>query len=394
MRVAILKGNRLNEWHLAMYEYAARMAPSDRRLEITAFTTPDNLFDTNALGIDIVRIPYEYEAGPLWRRFWCRWQYRRRHATEGYEFAAYGLEDRLVDFDLIQTWELFTTYSQAAVRAAARGRARLLVTVWDDIPGNYEAQSDKSAIKRAVRSAADGFLVYTEAARRSLVEEGVDAGNIHRVWPSVDLSRFQGPTSLPAELDEAWLGTRPFTVLFAGRLVPEKGIYDLLDAVEPLFRSVADPEIKVIYIGSGRELEPLEHCIRQRGLTGRVRVIRRQHYQAMPDWIRLADVVVLPSRPRKDWREQFGMIGIEALAAGCPLIVSRTPGTEEVLGRAPLFVESGRIEALREALEKLARSPELRRDRAEVGRQWVADHFDQARNAPVLLEIYQKLLNA
>ena len=122
LKLAILKGNRLNAWHLAMYACAARLSPPESPLEITAFVPPDNLFETGSLQTPLVGVPYEFEAGPRWRRLQARWRYRRLHERAGYEFFPYGLEKLLEGFDLIQTWETFAAHSRAAVRAAAFGR--------------------------------------------------------------------------------------------------------------------------------------------------------------------------------------------------------------------------------------------------------------------------------
>jgi alpha-maltose-1-phosphate synthase len=392
MKLAILKGNRLNEWHLAMYEQALEAVSPDFPLEISAFTTPDNLFDTEELSINIVRVPYEYEAGPWWNRLLARWKYWKEHESTGYEFAPYNLEHLLKGFDLIQSWEMFTTHSRAAVRATEKSGAKSLITVWDDIPFNFEDKPFKAGIKKEVRAKADGFLAYTEAAIQSLKEEGIPAERIHRIWPSLDLSRFEGQRQQPAEFDPEWAEGTPFFVLYAGRFVREKGIFDLLDAMEPLFRKHHERKLMLLYIGSGREMEMLMQQVRQKNLTDRVKIIRRQHYKAMPEWIRMADLIVLPSRPRPDWREQFGMIAIEGLAAGRPVIASRTPGTGEILGESALFIESGAVEQLRQSIEYVIKSPDEMKSRSEKGRQWAREKFDQRKNAPQLLDIYRQVL--
>jgi len=392
LKLAILKGNRLNAWHLALYECAARLSPPESPLEITAFVPPDNLFETESLRTAQVQVPYEFAAGPWWRRVQARWRYRRLHQRAGYEFAPYRLEKRLEGFDLIQSWETFTPHSRAAVRAAARSGAKTLITVWDDLPHNQEHLTCKAAIKREVRAAADGFLVYTEAARDALREEGVPGERIHRVWPGVDLRRYEAAPIPPGELSPEWLGSDPLVILFAGRLVPEKGIYELLEAAQPLCQQPKN-SLRLLYVGSGRERESLEEEIRRRRLSEWVRVVSRRPYSEMPAWLARADVVVLPSMPREGWREQFGMIAIEALAAGRAVIASRTPGMEEMLGDSALLVEAGDVDALSRALDSLARSPERRRQLARSGKQRAAAKFDQTKNALDLLEIYRRVLS-
>jgi glycosyltransferase involved in cell wall biosynthesis len=390
LKIAILKGNRLNRWNLALYECAARLAPHSSPLEIRVFTAADKMIDTGSLQIPVETLPYEYEAGPLWQRYWSRLQYRRLHARAGYDFALYGLQEKLKGFDLIQSWETFNTYSRDAVRAAAKWGSKTLITVWEDRAHHMNQFPLRAAIQKEVRSLANAFLVYTDAARRALIEEGVKSERIHRVWPGVDLARYTSPPVRPTPLDEAWLGRKPFVVLFAGELAAEKGVFDLLDAAEIIFERAP---LRRIYLGSGREEQALEQKIQQKGLSRCARIVPRQSYRQMPDWVRFANAVALPSRPCPGWREQLGMIAVEAMAAERPVIVSRAPGPLELLGDIPFWVEPGHPESLRETLEMLIKSPELCQERGLAGRKRAEERFDLGRNAKGLLEIYSKILS-
>lgn len=391
MKIAILMGNRLNEWHLAPYEKAASLSSSKSPLEMTAFVPTDNLFAIKSSQVAIRIIPYEYEAGSLWNRLSAKLKYRILHQRAGYEFMLHGLEEALQGFDLIQSWELFTTQSLASVRAASHGNARTLITVWDDIAHDLEHLPCKAVIKSEVRSRAHGFLVYTDAARQALIEEGVAEKKIHRILPSVDLARFQSPLPIQDRDFQQWQEGR-FLVMYAGRLVREKGIFDLLDAAEPLMQKHPERKLSLVYLGSGTEESPLKEEIFRRGLQDTVRIISRKPNAEMPAWLHRTDLLVLPSRPRKDWREQFGMIALEALAAGSPVIASRTPGMEEMLGDAAVLFEPTNVVQLRDCIEHLMLSPEVRQQLSDTGQTRAAEYFDLNRNARKLLALYEQLM--
>jgi hypothetical protein len=171
LKIAILKGNRINRWNLALYECSARLAPPSSPLEIKVFTAADKTIDTGSLQVPVETLPYEYEAGPLWHRYWSRLQYRRLHARAGYDFALYGLQEKLKGFDLIQSWETFNTYSRDAIRAAAKWGSQTLITVWEDRANHMNQfrsarRSERSAIPR------QRLPGLHRSGRRALIEEG------------------------------------------------------------------------------------------------------------------------------------------------------------------------------------------------------------------------------
>jgi glycosyltransferase involved in cell wall biosynthesis len=391
LKLALLKGNRLNPWHLALYEKAIALSGPDSPLEITAFAPSDNLFDSSNLSIPVVTIPYEYEAGSLWSRVMARWRYRWMHERTGYEFHFHGLEEQLTGFDIIQSWETFNPHSLAAVKAAKARQARTLITVWDDIPHNYEQQSSKAFIKNQVRPEADAFLVYTGPARLALEKEGVSSERIHRIWPAIDLQRFRKEHKPPEEFPEKWSTEESLTLLFAGRLVTSKGVYDLLEATMALIKE--GYSVQLALVGGGPEEDKIKSAINHAGLQDRIRLFPRQSYTRMPQWLQAVDVIVLPSLPGAHWREQFGMIALEGLAAGKPVIASRSPGMEEMLGESALLVDPGNKPQLQKHISHLYADCELRIRLSQSGRKRAEEKFDLDKNATALLEIYRKVLS-
>jgi glycosyltransferase involved in cell wall biosynthesis len=161
-------------------------------------------------------------------------------------------------------------------------------------------------------------------------------------------------------------GNPVFTVGFAGRLVPEKGITDLLEAV----RRMPGP-VRLLVIGDGPMRERLESAgldveIRRRVPNARV---RDEGYAEM-------DVLAVPSRTTETWAEQFGRVLVEAMLCGRPVVgydsgeigwVIRTAGGGEV-------VPEGDVAGLAAALERM-RSPERRAELAARGRAGAERHF-------------------
>jgi glycosyltransferase involved in cell wall biosynthesis len=153
-----------------------------------------------------------------------------------------------------------------------------------------------------------------------------------------------------------------FTVGYAGRLVTEKGIPDLLKAVELL-----EGPVELLVFGDGPLRTEVEAASSH---DTAVRVVRDVSHERMPEAYAQMDVLVLPSRTTPRWREQFGRVLVEALWAGVPVVGSDSgeiPWVIETTGGGRVFPE-GDAFALASVLEDLRTKPELRETLAARGR--------------------------
>jgi glycosyltransferase involved in cell wall biosynthesis len=112
----------------------------------------------------------------------------------------------------------------------------------------------------------------------------------------------------------------------------------------------------------------------------------------MPGFYQTLDVLVLPSRRRPNWVEQFGRVLIEAMACGVAVIGSETGEIPHVIGDAGLIFPEGDVMALRDALTGLATDPERRAHLATRGRARVLAHFTQAQVAEATYRVYQAIV--
>jgi glycosyltransferase involved in cell wall biosynthesis len=112
----------------------------------------------------------------------------------------------------------------------------------------------------------------------------------------------------------------------------------------------------------------------------------------MPALYRDLDVLVLPSRSRSNWVEQFGRVLIEAMACGVSVVGSDCGEIPNVVDDAGLIFSEGDVGALRQCLVRLMSSPELRADLALRGRRRVLAHFTQAQVATQTVAVYRELV--
>lgn len=154
-----------------------------------------------------------------------------------------------------------------------------------------------------------------------------------------------------------------FVVGFAGRLLEEKGVLDLVDAVERLRRDGIDARLEVIGAGPLRaELE------RRAGAGAPVTLLAPRQREELAPFYQALDAFVLPSRTTPGWKEQFGMVLAEAMACGVPVVGSSTGAIPDVIGAAGLVFAEGDAAALAGALARLARDPDLRAGLGRRGR--------------------------
>ena len=160
------------------------------------------------------------------------------------------------------------------------------------------------------------------------------------------------------------LGLRDFTVGCFGRLVEEKGVGLVLEAVARL-----EHRVQVLIVGRGPALDLLLAQAHALGIHDRVVYKPSVLRSEMPEYISACGAVVLASYATPTWKEQFGRILIEAMACGVPLIGSESGDIPRVIGEAGLTFPEKDVASLKRCLRRLIEDPEERRRLSQAGRQ-------------------------
>jgi glycosyltransferase involved in cell wall biosynthesis len=185
------------------------------------------------------------------------------------------------------------------------------------------------------------------------------------------------------------LGGEGLVVGYLGRLVPEKGILDLVEAMAGL-----PPHVALRLVGDGAQRPAIERRVAQLGLGPRVSLAPSVGSTEVPATMRGLDALVLPSRTMPNWKEQFGRVLVEAMSCGVPVVGSSSGEIPNVIGDAGLVFPEGDVPALRAALARLVVSPDLRADLARRGRARVLAGFTQAAVARRHVEVYRAMLTS
>jgi glycosyltransferase involved in cell wall biosynthesis len=182
---------------------------------------------------------------------------------------------------------------------------------------------------------------------------------------------------------------RPFTIGYLGRLVEEKGLLVLLEALADL-----PGEWRLELYGHG-PLEPvLRRVATSQGLSERVAIHAPVASTAVPERLRALDVLVLASLSRPNWTEQFGRVLVEAMACGVPVVGSESGEIPNVIGEAGLRFPEGDATALRDCLGRLMYDERLRAELAARGRVRVLERFTHEQVAAATVRVYREMLEA
>ena len=198
------------------------------------------------------------------------------------------------------------------------------------------------------------------------------------IYPGLDLTRFK-PQKIRKEVKQ---------ILFVGRLVPEKGIWLIFEAFKKLHSKY--PQIKLRFCGGGAEKEKLIQAINSHKLQHAI-LVKSAAYQEMPDVYHSADIFILASQATKYWQEQFGMVLIEAMASGVPIVVTNTGAIPEVVSTAGIIVED-QVEKLVFGIEQLLRKFKQRQRISKIALKRVVRLFSASQASLRILGIYEKVL--
>jgi glycosyltransferase involved in cell wall biosynthesis len=235
---------------------------------------------------------------------------------------------------------------------------------------------------RVFRQAARVTVISSPLVPR-VVALGVPAERITVVPMPLDATTFPAvPAANPREHD---------LVLFVGRLIERKGAEFAIRALTEL------PEARLALAGDGPERSALEGLVHALGLDRRVTFLGTLAPEAVAAQYRRATVLVFPAVT--DWKgeqEGFGMVLVEAMRSGLPIVATRSGGIPDVIAdqRTGLLVAERDPAALARAVGSLLRDPALAGRLAAAAQDDVAQRFAPEHIARVFDEVYRRAAQA
>lgn len=360
MIIKIIRGAFLNPFELQNYY------PLREKHNIEVISSKNPISDKISLPLkkllspaDLPNFPFKY---PILNRIFGDAQH------------LYALHKAIRGADIVHVAETYFGYVHQAIRAKRRGLVKkVITTVWETIPFNNQSLSGRRRNKIYAKENIDHFIAVTQRAKSALLKEGVKEEKISVIHMGVDLDRFKPRPSKKNKRD--------LNILCVARLVPEKGVTDLIGAFWELKKDYKN--LNLTLVGSG----PLK-----KELSGFKNIyVKNVPYNKIHLEYANADIFCLPSRTSNTWEEQYGMCLIEAMASGVPVVATRTGAIPEVVGTAALLVKPQTPHALENAIRKLIYNKHQRQKMGKMGRLLAEEKYNPRKISKQIAAVYKKV---
>jgi glycosyltransferase involved in cell wall biosynthesis len=233
---------------------------------------------------------------------------------------------------------------------------------------------------------ADRVVSVSEAFARDLQRKGIPRDRIivrHNMVPPFAACSREQVAELRMHLR---IAPDALLLLSVGRLSPEKGHSDLIDAIGELRDMPPTREFNLVIVGEGPQRNAIQRKIGKLGL-GKLVTLAGQQPDVNP-YYHLADIFVLPSHS-----EGSPNVLLEAMAAGIPTVATNVGGVPEIAidGKTSLFVEDKKPGALADALFRLLNDEALRRELGQAAAARAAE-YDPENYCDAMVEIHRQLV--
>jgi glycosyltransferase involved in cell wall biosynthesis len=369
-------------------------APLASTHDLTGYAACNNQYELNDIGFPIkkLHIMEEYYANLMWP---LNSLVYGALLPYGMNYRMFGLEKELRGEDILHAAETYNGYSYQCARVRKAGGKKLVLTVWENIPfqsvRTFKGLTDNERIVDFVKGNTDMFIAVTGRAKKALEIEGIAEEKIKVIPAGIDVSRFNPADPDTAIMEKLGISDGDFVVLFIGRLTREKGVYDLLHAAKLASLDGGLENVKIVFAGSGPEKERLIRLSGKLKVEKYVKFAGSFSYVDMPKLYNAADVFILPSIPVSFWQEQFGMVLVEAMASGLPIISTLSGSIPEVLGEGGILIQPNDPLSIYREIKKLLLDDAFRAGLGLMARKRAEDRFNLPKVSRMIESAYGEL---
>jgi glycosyltransferase involved in cell wall biosynthesis len=203
----------------------------------------------------------------------------------------------------------------------------------------------------------DGSTGWQDILKRRLLRHGRTVSISRAVAKSVGRPGELVPNPYRDDVFRIIPGrTRERDLIFVGRLVSDKGVDLLLEALARLKYKGIRPRLTVI--GSGPEETLLRRLAAELGLTSQVEFAGAKTGENLAEALNAHRILVVPSR----WAEPFGVVALEAIACGCVVIGSEEGGLPDAMGPCGVTFPNGNVDSLADAIQTVLMNREMQQN--------------------------------
>ena len=278
-------------------------------------------------------------------------------------------QEQLEEFDAFVVVELFPVLAWQFSKIAYSTKKPLIVLTWETLSTHpfYQFLFPYCKIWKRVAKKATKIIAMTERSRAHLLRLGLSSSKLDTVYPGIDLKLF--PRTVRTK-DRSVI-----TVLFVGLLEKHKG-FDMALSAFMRARNQLGLNIRFLIAGDGSLTSALS-VIHDKSITYLGKLSRPR----LVSIYRQADIFVSPALDtirlgHVTQEEQFGFSLVEALASGLPIVATRCGAIPEIVGEQNIIIPQRSERDLVDAIEKLAKDPELRLSIGDRNRARAERFFD------------------
>jgi glycosyltransferase involved in cell wall biosynthesis len=249
----------------------------------------------------------------------------------------------------------------------------------------------RKLIEKKVLNESDSIAVLSRFTQEKLwTAYGIPSGKVVIIPGGVDLQRFS-PTGDKVGIRRHLNIPEEKMILFTVRdLEPRMGLENLIFAVKEVIKAV--PDAYLLLGGKGPLKNNLVSLAHELGVENHIRFVGFIPEEELPDYYRVADIFILPTIEL----EGFGLITLEALASGLPVLGTPIGGTVEILGKLDsryLFKDTkpeSMASLIIETCQQFKNNPRLWQDVSSQCRAFVEAHYSWERNIDSMEELFEK----
>ena len=225
------------------------------------------------------------------------------------------------------------------------------------------------ALRKLMTHAIDGFITNSAAGKNYLTQSlNADSRRVFSKPYQVPDSRALLQRTEQATIEDFPL--RSLTFLFVGQLIPRKGIQTLLEACQQL-KAQGEKNFSLLVIGEGNQQESLQEYCKANELDAHVHWLGRVDYGDLGGYFQRSDVFILPTL-----EDVWGMVVLEAMALGKPILCSRQAGASELVveGKNGYLINPQDATAIAEAMLHFIEHPERIKEMGQASQELIAQY--------------------
>jgi glycosyltransferase involved in cell wall biosynthesis len=325
-------------------------------------------------------------------------------AAAGIPFYPVTISRKISVRDLVSTWRLYRfirkhTFDAVNTHTAKAGFTGRLAARLARVPciihtahgltvHEYLSRPVRALyafLERWIGKRTTAFITVTDKIRNDLVSHGISQpDNTYRIYNGIDFSRFSRDVVINAVRSTWGIADNAVVIGAVSRLVPDKGLEDLLDAFARL--DTGNDKAILVLAGDGDLRSTLETRASDVGIRDRIRFLGWRN--DIPAVLSGFDIFCLPTL-----REGFGYVFLEAQAMGLPVVATNIAPLTETMADTAVLVNPRSPAELSRALSRLISDKGQRNRLAAAGMQRVREQFNQQTQLGAIVELYRKLLD-